>query len=293
MHNDNDRITVSGRLIKIATYNQEWFEDIEDPESFIQILKSNKVKADIFTFWQRLPDTKPKHDYYYEWDNVAALNISNFDHWWKKQIDAKTRNVIRKAEKKGVVIKISEFNDELVRGIKNIFDETPIRQNKPFWHYRKDFEIIKREMSDRLDKAEWIGAYLNNDLIGFIKLLYVGQYAMTTEILSMIAHRDKAPTNALMAKAVEICDQKKIPYLVYAKWPRGTLADFKRNNGFEKVELPRYYIPLTLKGKAALKLNVHHGVKGIMPEKLMLRLIDLRTKWYSKTTLFCNNKGIS
>ena len=282
MHSEIQKLKITGKFVRVVNYDEEWFKDVEDPESFIEILKSNKVKADIFTFWQRLPDTKPKYDYYMEWDNVAALRISTFDHWWNKQIDAKTRNMARKAEKKGVVIKTSDFNDKLVNGIKNIFDETPIRQNKPFWHYRKDFEIIKREMSDRFDKAEWIGAYLNNDLIGFIKLLYAGQYAMTTEILSMIAHRDKAPTNALMAKAVEICDKKKIPYLVYAKWPRGTLADFKRNNGFEKVALPRYYIPLTLKGKAALQLNVHHGVKGIMPEQLMLRLIDLRTKWYSK-----------
>lgn len=279
---DGKKIIVSDKTVKIAMIENEWFEDIESPELLINSLQRSKLKADIFTFWQRLPESKPKYNYHMEWDNVAALKISSFDNWWNKQIDAKTRNVTRKAEKKGVVIKVSEFNDEFVWGIKDIFDETPIRQDKPFWHYRKDFETIKCEMSDRLDTAEWIGAYYNNDLIGFIKMLYAGQYAMTVEILSMIAHRDKAPTNALMAKAVEICDKKHIPYLVYAKWPRGTLADFKSNNGFEKVDLPRYYIPLTLKGKVALKLNVHHGMKGIIPEKLMLRLIDLRKSWYSR-----------
>lgn len=275
-------LIVNGKFIRISSYKEEWLEDIEDPESFIKILKSNKVKADIFTFWQRLPDTKPKYDYHMEWDNVAALKISSFDNWWNKQIDAKTRNVTRKAKKKGVDIRIAPFNDEFAQGITILFNETPVRQDKPFWHYGKDFKTIKEEMSDRLERAIFIGAYYNNDLIGFIKLLDAGRYLDIVEILSMIGHRDKAPTNALLAKAVEICADRKVPYLVYAHWPRGTLADFKRNNGFEKVDLPRYYIPLNIKGSIALKLNIHHRIRDLIPEKLMIRLLDLRKKWYAK-----------
>jgi hypothetical protein len=282
MSADNQKIIVSGKFIKIASYKDEWLEDIEDPESFIKRLKQNKVKADIFTFWQRLPDTKPKYDYYMEWDNVAALKISSFDHWWNKQIDAKTRNVTRKAEKKGVIIRVAPFNDEFAQGITTIFNETPVRQDKPFWHYGKDFKTIKEEMSDRLERAIFIGAYYNDNLIGFIKLLDAGRYLDIVEILSMIGHRDKAPTNALLAKSVEICADREVPYLVYAHWPRGTLADFKRNNDFERVDLPRYYIPLNIKGSIALKLNIHHRIRDLIPEKLMLRLLDFRQKWYSK-----------
>ncbi len=279
---DRREITITGKYLKTARIEEEWFEDIEDPELLIERIRKSKIKADIFTFWQRLPEVEPKYEYYREWDNVAALSITSFDNWWKNQIDAKTRNVIRKAEKKGVVVRTSDFSDEFVTGITNIFNETPVRQGKLFWHYGKGFETIKREISDRLDKSEFIGAYYNDELIGFIKLLYAGKYAMAVEILSKIEHRDKAPTNALVAKAVEICDEKKIPYLVYAKWPRGTLADFKRNNAFKKIDLPRYYIPLTVKGSVALTSHLHHGLTGLMPEKLTLRLIDFRKKWYSK-----------
>lgn len=285
MNAEIQEIIVNGKFIKIASYKEEWFEDIEDPEKFIKRLKQNKVKADIFTFWQRLPDTKPKYDYYMEWDDVAALSVSSSDHWWNKQIDAKTRNVIRKAEKKGVTVRVTPFDDALVKGITNIFNETPIRQNKPFWHYGKDFETIKREMSDRLDRSEFIGAYYNDNLIGFIKIIYAGNYLDIVEILSMIEHRDKAPTNALMATAVEICANKKVPYLVYAHWPRGTLADFKRNNGFERIDLPRYYVPLNIKGAIALKLNIHHRIRDLLPERLMIHILDLRKKWYTKKPL--------
>ncbi len=278
---NNKKISITGKYIKMARIEEEWFEDLNDPNSLIQQLKGENIKADIFTFWQRIPNTQPKFNYYMEWDNIAALSISRYDYWWNTQINSKTRNVIRKAEKKGVIVKVVFFDDEFAKGITNIFNETPIRQNKPFWHYGKDFETIKREMSDRLDRSEFIGAYYNNELIGFIKIIDAGAYLDIVEIISMIKHRDKAPTNALIAKAVEICDKKKIPFLVYANWPRGTLADFKRKNGFKKIDLPRYYVPLNFKGNIALKLHFHHRLRDLIPEKLMIHLIELRKKWYS------------
>ena len=70
-------------------------------------------------------------------------------------------------------------------------------------------------------------------------------------------HRDKAPTNALIAKAVEVCAEKGISYLTYGKYHYGkkdakSLSDFKMRHGFDKIDIPRYYVPLTLKAKFAL-----------------------------------------
>lgn len=279
---NNKEITVSGKFVKIARIEEEWYEDIDDPVSLISKLKNSNVKADILTFWQRLPDIEPKYNYYMEYDSIAALPITTFDGWWKKQINAKTRNVARKAEKKGVQIKLTVFDDNFVKGLMAIFNETPIRQNKPFWHYGKDFKKIKKEFSKNIHREGIVGAYLNDELIGFIMLAHADRYAMTTQILSKIGHRDKSPTNALLAKAVEICDKKKIPYLIYAKWVNGPLGDFKRHNGFQRFDLPRYYIPLTIKGKMALKLRLHHGIVGVLPKRIVLQLRDLRTKWYSR-----------
>ena len=264
---ENKEIKITGRFVRMARIKEEWYEDVKNPESIIKKLKDKRPKADIFTFWQRLPETKPKYNYYMEWDSVAALPIKTFDHWWKKQINAKTRNLIRKAQKKGVHINMSEFSDEFIKGMTNIFNEAPIRQGRPFWHYGKDFETVKREFSKYLYREELIGAYYKDDLIGFIMLAHAGRYAMTSQIISKIEHRDKSPTNALLAKAVEICENKRIPYLVYAKWPRGSLADFKRHNGFKKIDTPRYYIPLNVKGTIAIKFHLHHGIAGILPEK--------------------------
>ena len=116
-------------------------------------------------------------------------------------------------------------------------------------------------------------------------LANAGKYAMMTQILSKIAHRDKAVNNALIAKAVEICSENNIPYLVYAKWVYGTLGDFKKNNGFEKIDLPRYYIPLNIWGIIVLKLNLHHGVISLLPDIVVSTLIKIRNKWYGRKSL--------
>lgn len=275
-------------MIRIARLSAEGYEFVDDPPSFISGMKNNNIKADIFTFTQKLPDTKPMYSYYMEWDNVAALHITSFEHWWTKQLNDKTRNMIRRAEKKGVVVKIVDFDDEFARGITNIYNEEPMRQGKPFWHYGEGFETVRKENATFLERSYFIGAYFESELIGFIKLVYEKNFASMMQIISMIKYRDKAPTNALVAKAVEICAIHQIPYLVYAKFSahgmkkRDSLSDFKYHNRFEKIDIPRYYVPLTMKGSIAVKLKLHRKIAQLLPENLLVIMKDIRRKWYER-----------
>jgi len=215
-----------------------------------------------------------------ELDSIAALPIKSYSLWWEKQIDRKARNKIRKAQKNGVVVKPATFDDRFVRGITSIFNETPIRQGRHYLHYGKDFETVKRQFSRFLFREELFGAYLGEELVGFIMLAYADNYAYLGQIISKIAHRDLAPNNLLLAKAVERCAEKGVPYLVYALWLEDSLGDFKRGNGFQKFDLPRYYVPLTSKGKLALKLGLHRGWKEAVPKPLRRPLKKLRSRWY-------------
>ena len=104
---------------------------------------------------------------------------------------------------------------------------------------------------------------------------------MIMQFISKIEYRKFSTNNALMAKVVEICVKKKIPYLVYGKWGRSTFAEFKDNFGFDKYDIIRYYIPLTYKGKILIKLRLHNGIKQILPNKLFDLLFNLREKYYS------------
>jgi hypothetical protein len=277
---ENKKIIIFGKFLKTARIEEEWYEDVEYPELIIRVLKRAQHRPDIFTFWQRFPESKPKYNYFMELEQIAVLPIRSYDYWYQKQADANVRRAIKKAEKNEVKLRMAQFDDEFIKGMKNIFNETPIRQGKPFWHFGKDFETIKREFSKYLYREDLIGAYHNGNLIGFMFLANAGNYAVPSQIISKIEHRDKAPNNALIAKAVEICEVKKIPYLVYFNWGDRTLAEFKRRNGFKKVSLPRYYIPLTIKGKAALKLHLHCGITGLIPGRFLIELKELRSKFY-------------
>lgn len=282
-------IKVRGRFLRVARLDADKYHFLSDPEPVIQGLRKCGQRIDLFTFMQGLSETKPKYKYPMEWDNLAVLTLSNFDKWWTEQIDAKTRNMVRKAEKKEVVLREEIFGEDLVRGIREIYNESPMRQGRPFQHYGKSLETVYEEEMTYLDSSVFIGAYLGERLIGFIKMVIDegGRQAGLMNIVSMMGERDKAPTNALVAQAVRACIARGVTYLSYANFSYGnkkrdSLADFKRNNGFERVDLPRYYVPLTALGSAAFRLGLHQKISDRIPESLAEKLRDIRESWYKR-----------
>jgi hypothetical protein len=131
-----------------------------------------------------------------------------------------------------------------------------------------------------LYRERLFGAYVDDEMVGFIMLADAGRYAMLGQIVSKIEHRDKSPNNALISKAVQVCAESGYDHLVYANWPEGPLADFKRQNGFEKVTLPRYYIPLTTVGRMTLATSLHKGVRQLVPKEIRNKLKPLRHQWH-------------
>jgi len=278
---DNKEVIVSGRLPRTARLKAEYYEGVGEVDSFLAKMKGAKVRADLFTFIQGVADRNPRYDFHLEWDSIAVLPITTYENWWKKQINDKTRNMIRKAQKKGVEVRVIGFTDELVKGIQGIYNESPLRQGKRFLHYGKDLETIKRDHISYLDRSDFIGAFYNNELIGFIKLVYGQGVSNLMQIISKRAHRDKAPTNALIAKAVEICAQKGFPFLHYGMWSKRSLGDFKKHHAFKQLEVPRYFVALNLKGKLMLKIKLHQKISQQLPERWGDVLTDVRSKWNS------------
>jgi len=106
-------------------------------------------------------------------------------------------------------------------------------------------------------------------------------------ILSVIQHRDKAPTNALIAHSVRSCAERGISYLVYQSFSYGKkewdgIMKFKQVNGFQRIEVPRYYVPLTALGTVAFKLGLHHRWVDHLPESVVGKLRQLRNAYYGK-----------
>jgi hypothetical protein len=282
-------IKVEGRLIRTARVDGEKYCFLDDPEPVVHGLRNCGTRIDLFTFIQRLPETVPKYRYPMEWDNFAALPISTFDHWWTKQIGFKARNKAKQAEKRGVTLREVPFNDALVQGIWEIYNETPIRQGKRFPHYGMSVEQVHHYAGTFLDQSVFIGAFLGDKLIGFSKLTMdeTRTQAGLMHIVARITERDKAPTNALIAQGVRSCAERRIAYLIYSNFAYGkkqhdSLSDFKERNGFQRIDVPRYYLPLTAVGWAAFRLGMHHRLADHIPEFLMARVRDFRSAWYGR-----------
>jgi hypothetical protein len=262
---------------------------LQTPEALIAELRRTRAPIDLLTFMQIMPDTTPKYDYYMEMDNLAILPVSTYDHWFKNQIRSYARNRSRQAEKRGVVVREVAFDDQLAEGIWEVYNETKVRQGRPNTHYGKDVATVRDEAATYLDRSVFIGAYFEEKLIGFVKLIIDANrcQASLMNIVGMVRHRDKAPTNALIAHAIRACESRGIPYLMYQNFvytnkEADSLTHFKEINGFERVDLPRYYVPLTLRGRIALKHGLHHGLMSSLPTPLAVRLRQFRSTWYNR-----------
>jgi hypothetical protein len=282
-------IRITGDRLRTAKLEADFYHFLSDPEPVIAALRLLPNRPDLFTFVQGAANPTPRFKYHMEWDNMAIIHVSTFEHWWNHQILSVPRNRMKQAAKKGVAIREVPFSEELVRGIWNIYNETPVRQGRPFSHFGEDFETVYREEATFLDHAIFIGAYLGDELIGFIKLVRDEEstQAGMMNILSMIGQRDKAPNNALVAEAVRVCAERGIPNLMYYRFVHGkrdrdSVSDFKTNCGFQRVDVPRYYVPLTAWGHAALRLGFHHRLRDRIPESVAGKLRDLQRKWYNR-----------
>ena len=282
-------VVVNGSWFKVASVRDEDViegELVQNPDEFIADIKKRGLKADILTFFQRPPDVNPRFQYRVEWENYAVVPVTTFETWWEK-LPQESRKNTRRAAKRGVEVKVAAFDDDLARGIHRICNESPVRQGKPFWHYGKDFETVKRDFSTYLERSEFIAAYFEGELIGFIEMIFVDQLAFIMGILALNSHYDKRPMNALLAKALERCVQKKVGYFVYGNYAYGnktndSLMEFKRRNGFERIEFPRYYIPLTFKGRLYVKLRLYRGAVGLLPEPVLRLLLKIRARLHAR-----------
>ena len=269
---------------KIAHDAQEYEKDFRPSAGFLEKLTDREV--DVFTFVDRKwsnPITDVPKNWVSADDNVAMLEIRDFVSWWNK-VGKKTRNMSRKAEKSGVKVEVVDPTEELAKGIWAIYNETPIRQERAFPHYGETLQVIEATVL-AARTSTFIGAFLQEQLVGFIQIIYGDNIAIISQILSMQTHWDKAVNNALLAKAVEVCASKGEQWLMYGRiGNHPSLDKFKESNGFVKFSIVRYYVPLTGKGKHVINLGLERDLKDALPSALKAPLIPV-LNWVSRNTM--------
>jgi hypothetical protein len=287
----NDKsIVTKGKWIRTACIHaEEWLDTpVENPKLCIEALseeRSEDLRADIFTFCQKLPDTQPLYSYPMEWESVAAIRVKSFDDWWEG-LPQKARKNARRSQKRGVSVEVKSLDSKLIEDLVALNNDCPVRQGKAFTHFGKTFEQVQKDQQDFLDRCDYICAYFNEELIGMVKLIYRGDVASILFFLPKASHSDKRPSNALIAKVVARCEEKKIQYLTYGLFNyrskrESSLREFKMRTGFEEVLVPRYFVPLTLKGRVAVLLKLYRGPIGLLPTSVVRLLMKIRAKFYS------------
>ncbi len=282
-------VVIRGKLLKIAeVHDEEWMvNEVGSPNAFISALKNagGGAVADIFAFRQKLPAMDPKYQYPFDLESVAAAQTQNFNQWWEG-LPQETRKNVRRSQKRGVTISVHELDDKLLTGIVGVNNDSPIRQGRLNVHYGKSVDEVRRDHSSFLERSNFICAYSGNELIGFLKLVYRGTIASILQLTPKASHSDKRPANALVAKAVELCEQKKISHLTYGMFNYGNkhdspLREFKIRNGFREFLVPRFYVPLTLWGSICMKAGLHRGRSKILPAPVLRFAAAVRAKIYS------------
>lgn len=289
-------IITKGLWLRFAQLlDEEWLNtELEDPALCARLLNCQRtegLRADILTFAQKLPATTPKYDYYSEMDSIAAVQTTSFRRWWEG-LPRESRKNVRRSQKRGVEVCVKQLDRRLIHGIMGVNNESPVRQGTPNRYYGKTFEEIQKDHSAFFNHCEYICAYVGEELIGFVRLVYRGEIASIVQIVTKASQQDKRPANALIARAVGLCETKGLLYLTYGMYNYGnkkhcSLREFKERNGFSEILVPRFYIPLTAWGKFCVKTKLHRGFLGILPHKLIMAGINTRSAcyklWHSET----------
>jgi hypothetical protein len=276
-------LSVSGRWLRTARLRHEWCDFLDDPAAALTALRAGRPVADVFTFVCDLGQPEPALELRREPASLAVLPVTTFKQWWE-DIGFKTRNKVRKAQKTGVVLRAVELDDQFAAGVEAIYNESPVRQGRKFFHYGKKAPEIREELSSFLDRSLLIGAYHQDELVGFMKLFQGRQVLRTVHIIAKLAHRDKCVMDALIGRAVELCAERGLGYLHYGSWTDGGVGVFREKHGFRRVDVPRFFVPLTARGRLMLAMNWHRPLRERLPAPVTALMLRLRARWLAART---------
>lgn len=129
---------------------------------------------------------------------TIAMDLTTPELIWQN-ITSKNRNVIRKAEKSGIIIKHGK-GIELLRQFKSIYDETMRHDNADDYYYFKD-QFYLSISEDLINNYELFYAEYQNEIISIAIIIFEGNNMHYHLSGSKYEYRCYAPSNLLLYKA--------------------------------------------------------------------------------------------
>lgn len=198
--------------------------------------------------------------------HVIPTKNTAFEEIWKHQIEKRTRNRIRKAEKEGLVVINIDTVDSIYTWIDDIYqcNVSALKRQGRWGAYpdsNKGVFLSELVSAKKLLKEYFniYGAIYNGRLVAYMviheynKLMQVGKAMSHTKFLN------KYPNEALLAHIVRKACEHGFEHFVYG-WDRVTrdgkipslyssLQRFKFKFGFREVPIPIYRLGLTRRGR--------------------------------------------
>jgi ribosomal protein S18 acetylase RimI-like enzyme len=221
-----------------------------------------------------------------EWESVAAVSLVSFKEWWQA-LPQETRKNVRRSQKRGVVISVRGLDEDVVEAIRGVNDDSPLRQGVKNAYFGLSSEDTLKRYGEFNGRCDFVCAYSGEEMIGFLHLVYREGVAAILNLTVKPTHFDKRPANALLSSAIEICEERRIPYVSYGLYNYGnkrdsSLREFKIRNGFKESLVPRYFVPITPWGRACMKANLHRGLIGTLPHWVISAGVRARALWFNK-----------
>ena len=200
-------LQITGSVLKTARLRSELYVQLEDLDSFCSRRSGHRcLRTDILTFLaghQRPRPkitrsiTRPKGSQYFRSRHMTSGSGC--------RLYNKPRNTLRKALKSGIEVRLEEFSESLLHGIKAIYDESPVRQGKRNRHYQERLgDNQKRARHVLGEKPVHRGLFFRRDdrlreSDVFSRFGSLHKFSLESQPSRQSAN------NAILAKAVEIC----------------------------------------------------------------------------------------
>lgn len=153
-------------------------------------------------------------------------------------IGPKSRNMLKKADKNGIVVKPFVYNHRL-DDIYVINTSLPMRQGQRMTSaYRLPPKASTSYIQCALHRYDWIGAFHEDLLVAYCNLVVVNELGVINRLLGHGEFLKMGVMNALVAGVTEIYLKSPVKYINYRTIEGGSsgLQHFKRSVGFRSQD---------------------------------------------------------